>query len=365
VSESLLDVGVVDGSASPAGLRPEKFNRHTFWCGQSGSGKTYALGVVLEELLLRTELPLVIIDPNADFVRLGEVRDGVDTSTGDALRARDIRVLRPVSQEGDALRARFSTMLPQSKAAIMRLDPIVDRLEYNAFLHLSDSAETLDASTLIGRLRSSDDPGQLAIAQRIENLGLLEWQIWAGEHPAASEIIAERPNATVLDIGGFAHPDESLSVVLSVLDDLWLRREERRPVLLVIDEAHNVCSPELSGTLGVAVRERIIQIAAEGRKYGLWMLLSTQRPSKVHPGVISQCDNLGLMKMSSPADLAELGDIFGFVPAELLSRAAGFEQGQALLAGGFAPVDGIVRMRTRYTHEGGADVRVPLRGSAG
>ena len=68
MSETLLDVGVVDGSTSPAGLRPEKFNRHTFWCGQSGSGKTYALGVVLEELLLRTELPLVIIDPNADFV---------------------------------------------------------------------------------------------------------------------------------------------------------------------------------------------------------------------------------------------------------------------------------------------------------
>jgi DNA helicase HerA-like ATPase len=362
VSETLLDVGVVDGSTSAAGLRPEKFNRHTFWCGQSGSGKTYALGVVLEELLLRTELPLVIIDPNADFVRLGEVREGIEAATSEALASRDIRVLRPAHQGGDALRARFSTMLPQSKAAIMRLDPIIDRVEYNAFLHLSDATTTVDTATLMSRLRSSDDPGQLAIAQRIENLGLLDWQIWAGEHPAASETIADRPDATVLDIGGFAHPDESLSVVLSVLDDLWVRREERRPVLIVIDEAHNVCSPELEGTLAVAVRERIIQIAAEGRKYGLWMLLSTQRPSKVHPGAISQCDNLGLMKMSSPADLAELGDVFGFVPAELFARASAFEQGQALLAGGFAPTDGVVRMRSRYTHEGGADVRVPLRG---
>jgi hypothetical protein len=150
--------------------------------------------------------------------------------------------------------------------------------------------------------------------------------------------------------------------VLSVLDDLWVHREERRPVLIVIDEAHNVCSPELTGTLATAVRERIIQIAAEGRKYGLWMLLSTQRPSKVHPGVISQCDNLGLMKMSSPADLLELGSVFGFVPSDLLDRAASFQQGQALLAGGFAPDDGVVRMRDRYTHEGGADVRVPIRG---
>lgn len=356
-----LAVGSVDGGDAPAALLAERVNRHTFWCGQSGSGKTYALGVVLEELLLRTALPLVIIDPNADFVRLGDVREGADADAAAALSARDIRVLRPASSPGDDLRARFSTMLPQSKAAVLRLDPIADRAEYNAFLHLSAVGATADATALLQQLLGSADPGQQAIAQRIENLGVLDWQIWAGEHPAASEIIADRPDATVLDVGGFAHPDEALAVVLSVLDDLWQGREQRRPVLIVIDEAHNVCSPELVGPLAVAVRERIIQIAAEGRKYGLWLLLSTQRPSKVHPGVISQCDNLGLMKMSSPADLAELGSVFGFVPAELLARAASFEQGQVLLAGGFAPVDRVVRMRARYTHEGGADVRVPVR----
>ncbi len=60
---------------TPALLDAARFNRHTFWCGQSGSGKTYALGVVLEQLLLGTHLPILVIDPNADFVRLGDVRD--------------------------------------------------------------------------------------------------------------------------------------------------------------------------------------------------------------------------------------------------------------------------------------------------
>lgn len=357
-----LAVGHDDASGAPVAVIAEKFNRHTFWCGQSGSGKTYALGVVLEELLLRTQLPLVIIDPNADFVRLGEVREGVAPEAAAALTEREIRVLRPAHLPGDDLRARFSTMLPQSKAAVLRLDPIADRAEYNAFVHLTATNQPGEAQALVERLLVSTDAGQRAIAQRIENLGLLEWQIWAGDHRAASEIIRERPDATVLDIGGFGRSDEAMTVVLSVLDELWVRREERRPVLLVIDEAHNICSPELVGTLAMAVRERILQIAAEGRKYGLWMLLSTQRPSKVHPGVISQCDNLGLMKMSSPADLAELGAVFGFVPDELLARAASFEQGQALLAGGFVADDGVVRMRSRLTHEGGADVRVPVRG---
>jgi uncharacterized protein len=58
---------------------------------------------------------------------------------------------------------------------------------------------------------------------------------------------------------------------------LWSRRNERRPVLLVIDEAHNLCTPDTASQLQAAIRDRIIQIAAEGRKYGLWLLLSTQR----------------------------------------------------------------------------------------
>jgi Helicase HerA, central domain len=54
------------------------FSRHTFLCGQSGSGKTYSLGVILERLLMETHLRVVVLDPNSDFVRLGRVRSGAD-----------------------------------------------------------------------------------------------------------------------------------------------------------------------------------------------------------------------------------------------------------------------------------------------
>jgi hypothetical protein len=59
------------------------FNRHTFLCGQSGSGKTYSLGVILEQLLTETDLRIVVLDPNSDFVRLGEVRGGVDPAVAE------------------------------------------------------------------------------------------------------------------------------------------------------------------------------------------------------------------------------------------------------------------------------------------
>jgi uncharacterized protein len=62
----------------PQELDAGGFDRHTFLCGQSGSGKTYSLGVILEQLLVQTSLRMVILDPNSDFVRLGSLRAGAD-----------------------------------------------------------------------------------------------------------------------------------------------------------------------------------------------------------------------------------------------------------------------------------------------
>jgi len=363
-----LTIGAVIESGAPAELFAKRFNRHTFWCGQSGSGKTYALGVVLEQILANTGLPIVILDPNADFVRLGEVRpETAGTDIAMALAARDIRVLRPGGDGADGadgagtLRVRLALLPVPIKAAMLRLDPLVDRDEYNSLLHIEELVAKSDQRSMIERLRASEDVTHRALAQRVENLGLLDWELWARDKTTVTEIIAERPDATVLDLGGFRYPEERLVIALAVLDDLWTRREERRPVLLVIDEAHNLCSPDLDSALGRAVREQIIRIAAEGRKYGLWLLLSTQRPSKVHPGIISQCDNLALMKMSSPLDLAELGSIFGYAPSALLAQSPLFSQGQALFAGGFIGEPTLVQMGARITFEGGVDVGVPLR----
>ncbi|MEF2978308.1 ATP-binding protein [Subtercola sp. YIM 133946] len=360
-TRATLEIGVqVSNPAVPARLLPHRFNRHTFWCGQSGSGKTYALGVLIEQLLSHTDLPVIIFDPNSDFVRLDETLPDAPADEAALLHSREVRILRP-GGEGEHLRARFLALPLNVRAALLRLDPLRDREEYNTLVHLDERVSMLEADDLLADLAASQNPGERALALRLDNLGLLGWQVWARAEAAATEIIVDRPNATVLDLGGFRYAEEPLIAALSVLDDLWRRREERRPVLLVIDEAHNLCSPELTSPLQVAIRELILQIAAEGRKFGLWLLLSTQRPSKIHPGIISQCDNLALMKMSSPLDLAELATVFGFAPEALLAQSPNFRQGEALFAGGFSPAPGIVQVRGRLTVEGGIDVPVPLR----
>jgi DNA helicase HerA-like ATPase len=361
-SAAVLGLGsMVSAPDVEVGMVPKRLNRHTFWCGQSGSGKTFALGVALEQILMHTRLPVVIFDPNGDFVRLGESRPGADANERKALTDRDIRVLRP-GEGRDALRIRFLDMSIRSKAAIFRLDPLVDHEGYNFLVRMAPQLRGTTLEQLLDVVRSSEDPGGVIVAERLENLGLLNWTLWAQDRVAATEIIAERPAATVLDIGSFATHDEQLAVALAVLEDLWARREERRPILIVVDEAHNLCSPDLESPAARAVRDQIIQIAAEGRKFGLWLLLSTQRPSKVHPQIVSQCDNLTLMRMNSPNDLSELADLFGFVPPGLLSQASRFRQGEALVAGGFVPAPSIIKFRDRVTHEGGIDVPVPMPG---
>lgn len=360
MGEARLRVGTRVDDGAEVTLAAQRFNRHTFWCGQSGSGKTYALGVVLEQLLLETELPLLILDPNADFTRLRETRPGADGRAAAAIAAADIRVLHSTAAREPRLLARFFGLSVASRAAVLQLDPIADADEFNVLLSVRESDDTFDGADYVAQLRGSDDPVQRRLATRIENLQVLGWQLWSRGGRSVTEIVDERPRATVMDLGGFAQPAEPKVAALAILEHLWRTREGRRPVLIVIDEAHNICPPDPATAVERALVALVALIAAEGRKFGLWLLLSTQRPTKIHPNVLSQCDNLCLMRMNAPRDLAELADVFGFVPEALLARAPSFRRGEALLAGGFIEDPTPTQIGQRVTLEGGSDVRVPL-----
>lgn len=357
-----LEIGTWNAGAHdlPARLRAAGFNRHTFLCGQSGSGKTYALGVILERLLLDTDLRMAVLDPNADFVGLSEVRGDAPEDAARRLVAQDVRVLRPDAGGGDPLRLRFATMDRRAQAAILQLDPLADREEYGVLLDLAGGGPVRDAGDVVARLRESGGAAEVALAQRMVNLGIGEWEVWALQDRSAAEVLEGGARAVVMDLGGFRSSAEPLAVTLDVLDHLWRERERRIPTLIVVDEAHNVCGRDAPTPLHAAVTDLVVRIAAEGRKFGLWLLLSTQRPSKIHPQVLSQCDNLLLMRMNSPGDVAELADVFGFAPPAMLGAAPYFVQGEALAAGTFAPLPSFVRMGARFTPEGGSDVKVPM-----
>ncbi len=349
-------------SGVPALMDPEGFDRHTFLCGQSGSGKTYSLGVILEHLLVDTDLRVLVLDPNSDFVRLGSVRDGSEGPFTEAYRtvASSIEVLRAESAGGSPLRIRVSELSPDARAAMLQLDPVEDREEYAALAELLAHDE--GGRPVIGginELLGSELPGARQLGLRAVNLGVLDWSIWerGAGGSVHNRLLDDDWRCLVVDLGSLDTPEEQAVIAESVLDTLWRHRRDRRPVLIVIDEAHNVCpqNPEFD-VVALATRHSI-QIAAEGRKFGLHLLVSTQRPQKVHENVLSQCDNLVLMRMNSAADLAHLIDSFSFVPPSIFNEARHFRLGEALIAGKFSPHPTLVRFGARVSEEGGADVK--------
>jgi DNA helicase HerA-like ATPase len=347
VGELLLADGV------PFELDGGGFGRHTFLCGQSGSGKTYSLGVLLERLLMETSLRLVVLDPNSDYVRLGERRAGADGSAAERFGAVAGSVAVRSGVGGDTpVRVRFRELSSEERAAVLRLDPLADRQEY---AELTAMVEDESLRSIADVEQGQSD----AIRLRSHNLGVNGWGIWPGPGGAslADELEdPEGPRCLVVDLGSLDTREEQATTAGHVLERLWRRRAAREPVAIVIDEAHNVCPAEPEGPIAALATEDAIRIAGEGRKFGLYLILVSQRPQKVHENVLSQCDNLVLMRMNSAADLAHVGNVFSFVPPGLIERAMTFRLGEALVAGKIASHPALIRFGERFSQEGGADV---------
>jgi DNA helicase HerA-like ATPase len=329
------------------------FGRHTFLCGQSGSGKTYSLGVLLERLLMETSLRVVVLDPNSDYVRLGEMRAGAEASAAERFGAVAGSVAVRSGVGGDTpVRVRFRELSSEQQAAVLRLDPLADREEY---AQLTAMIEDESLRSIADVEQGESD----AIRLRARNLGVNGWGIWPGPDGAslADELEdPDGPRCLVVDLGSLDTREEQATTAGHVLERLWRRRTARQPVAIVIDEAHNVCPAEPEGPIAALATEDAIRIAGEGRKFGLYLTLVSQRPQKVHENVLSQCDNLILMRMNSAADLAHVGSIFSFVPPGLIERAMTFRQGEALVAGKIASHPALIRFGERLSEEGGADV---------
>ena len=354
VGDLLLAPGV------PLALDAGGFDRHSFLCGQSGSGKTYSLGLVLERLLVETRLRLVILDPNSDYVRLAETRASASPKLVERYRetARGI-VVRRAGSADSPLRVRFGQLEPAARAALLRLDPIQHREEYALLSELFGGADQSG-----GRLQGMDDllttdcPEARQLSLRAANLGVGDWGLWP--RGRGGSVVDDLDDADirclVVDLGSLPGPSEQAVVAEAVLAALWQRRDRREPVLVVVDEAHNVCPSDPADAVTALATEHAVRIAAEGRKFGLYLLVASQRPQKVESNVVSQCDNLLLMRMNSVADLGLIEQVFSYVPPSLLKRAVAFRQGEALVAGKIASHPCFVRFGNRFTEEGGADV---------
>ena len=258
----------------------------------------------------------------------------------------------------DRLQALFGRLPFRQQTTVLGLDPLTDAEEFNAFTRIVRNLDTeeysLDDVMAAIRLTFDDDARRLGL--RIENLGIQDQSIWAGTDEPMMRRLSDDWRMLIADTGSLPSAAEASVASAALLTMLWERRRERRPMIIVIDEAHNVCPQNPQDANQALATETVVKIAGEGRKFGLFLLLSTQRPSKVHQSVISQCDNLLLMKMNSVADLRSLSETFSYAPTGLIELAAGFGLGEGLAAGKIAPDPLMFKSGTRLTLEGGSDV---------
>jgi hypothetical protein len=355
-----------DHPGLPARVRSKGFSRHTFMCGQSGSGKTYTTGVLFERLLMGSTLDVIVLDPNSDHVMLGSLADPDDPRPeADRFRAvqQSVSTFRARGYDGtNTLCIDFSDLPLDVQAKLLRLDPIADLDAFNALAHIAAGlGDQYSVDDVAGVAAQHDHTS--ALARRIENLRLADWGLWRrdGEVSAAASRpadghLGDQRRFVVIDTGSLATPSERTAVSLAILGNRWRLRRDRHPVLVAIDEAHNVLPAATDDPLLESAVELGVLIAGEGRKFGLHLFMASQRPGKVHPNVLSQCDNLLLMRMNGAADVADLEAVFSHVPPMLLRESLTFGLGQALIAGPLAPLPVLAQVGTRLTREGGGDV---------
>jgi len=144
---------------------------------------------------------------------------------------------------------------------------------------------------------------------------------------------------TVMQLAGF--PVEVIDSVVSVLCrmafDFGLWSDGASPLLFVCEEAHRYASADRSIGFG-PTRKAVSRIAKEGRKYGVYLGLVTQRPAELDATIISQCNTLFTMRLANERDQALLrsavsdaaANLLSFVPSLGTREVLAFGEGVAL-----------------------------------
>lgn len=104
-------------------------------------------------------------------------------------------------------------------------------------------------------------------------------------------------------------PSDVLPLMVSLLaqivfsTSLWTKSDQRHPIAIMCDEAHLYIPERMNADSSDAVAVEIFErIAKEGRKYGIGLVVISQRPSEVNRTVLSQCNNVVAMRLTNGDD---------------------------------------------------------------
>ncbi|MEQ8391309.1 MAG: ATP-binding protein [Thalassospira sp.] len=132
--------------------------------------------------------------------------------------------------------------------------------------------------------------------------------------------------------------DEVVELVASVLARMTFRLlrkadpRNRFPVHLLLEEAHRYIA-EAPSRYAIDASSIYERIAKEGRKYGLFLLAASQRPSELSKTVLSQCSNFVIHRIQNPDDLSQIRQMTPFISDAVLKRLPSLPKQHALVFG--------------------------------
>ena len=166
-------------------------------------------------------------------------------------------------------------------------------------------------------------------------------------------------NVTIIDLSGV--PFEVLSITVSLISRLLFefgyyytrlrhsntpteRINNDTPFLLVYEEAHKYV-PNSDLAKYRASKESIERIAKEGRKYGITLMLASQRPSEISETIFSQCNNFITMRLTNPNDQNYVKRLLPDTMGQLIDKMPTLKSGECLLIGDAVVLPSIVKIQ--------------------
>lgn len=358
-------LGLLKGTESPVVLDINHLvQKHVSVLAKTGAGKSYTVGVLIEELL-KKRVPLVVIDPHGEYTTLSspniEPRE-IDLLIRFNLKPKsfaghvhEYALERPslgrrrLELAGRGLEAReILDLLPG------KLSPAQSGLLYQAVNDLKRLRSDYTFREIIDEISKNPSSAKWALVGSLESLEATG--LFSDKGTPVDEVVVPG-DAAIVNLKG-ASPEVQEMAVARLATSLFEARKHGRipPFMFVVEEAHNFC-PER--TISSALSSQVLRtIASEGRKFGMGLLVVSQRPAKVDKNVLSQCTTQLIMKVTNPNDLRAIGASVEGLTGEAAEEIQRLDIGVALVASPGLAQPVLVEVRTRQTRHGGRSVDV-------
>ncbi len=354
----------------------ELLGKHTAVLGATGAGKSAAVAALTHSILdfgtlsnLQDWNPrIIILDPHNEYSAAFPSHSRLCTDDGSLVLPYWLLSF----QETTSLLIGKTEYVATSQTNIVKAALLTARKEGAVALGLRDDKITVDSPVpySLARLRQlidQDKPPQaskqdshLSILDKIDVLVrdtrlhfLMAECVPNLPDPlpgVLSQLVGGAGQPRIIDLSGV--PNEVAGICSAVVArtlfslKVWQTAEERSvdPILLVCEEAHRYV-PNRGEAQYEAAQEAIRRIAKEGRKYGVGLILVSQRPSEVEATVLSQCNSWLVLRITNDSDREHVRSILPDSMSGLTKMLSGLRRREAIFVGQAAVLPSRIMIR--------------------